>query len=816
MGWQDLTPEQHMANTTGNWASLSPDQHMATPEVKSQLAELEAESKISMPKAIATKFVQGATSGLSDEAAGLGQVIDDLQAPGEFKLDELGRRLGWDAIKTSYEQGRDKIREQQNLSQTAYPKASMASEVVGGFASPLNKVMPASGLKSGLVQGAISGYGNTDAKDASGIAAATTESAAMGGAIGYGVDKILAPAAKWGAGILDDVKGASNMDGAGSFGTPPPPPPPAGSAMAMASGKAKVRASIDTGSMEIENSGQLFETKQPRSLDELKDVKYANGGTESVAASRLKEIEEFAPELTVKPLKYHYDMLHDPKAMNKFKNEFENLPSDDARAIAVHNIEMIHESGREVKNLVQTISKDEAQSLSDAGTGLIDRIKTIYHETKDTLSPSFRAFRENAQDLTRDETLELAQDIGSKTKIGKLLDVTEPITTDIEKGIAGDVGGKLYLKPFSSKVGVTEKEYGILKQVVDDLNGGATFEEIQKIREYLRNNLDNLNPKSTMELSKVRGVLLDSLEKMGGKRDQGFTEIAKKYAINEKSLESLERIVGKIETLDQTFAANPEKVVSKIFSNPNYVKLVSEYAGQDMVDKMVSSFVTNGIKGAYDSVEGFQPFKLRNWLKSNETFLANYVDPNVVKKLKLYADYGYLGAKFLKDVNPSGTAATLLASLQPKNFLQKIKNSGVKAAVTSQLEGTVLAAVETKQAKDFVNKAMGMPEPPKKPSMMSKIPNLKPEIKNSDIINATIAGVNSSNTEKRWAEKGSKTIMESDSSINQFVINELVKSKKGFNLLVQASDFKKDSAAVKKLIEKIKETDEFKKSKKGF
>lgn len=806
MAWNDEPPtKQELTNATANWASAPPSADELA-KISAKASEKDAESKISMPKAIAVKVLQGGTSGLSDEIQGINTVLDDLQAPGEFSMKELGKRYSWDSIKTSYEKGRDKSREDQNLAKTAYPKTAMASEIAGAVVSPLNKVMPANAIKSGIALGALGGFGNSEADDAGGVVKDTAVGAGVGGAIGYGVEKIAAPIAKWGSNVIDEIKAATNLDGAGSFGNKGAAKGfQQQSANATAEQSAKITSSLESGAMDIEQGGQVFDIKPPKTLDELRAWKPSPESSETVAAKRLGEIEEFAPELKIKPLKYHYDMLHDPKAMKKMKLEFENLPTDDARKTAIYNQEIVNESGREVKNLIQTISKDDAKPLGEAGQDFIQTIKDKYHGEKDALAPAFKDFREKAIDLTKDETFEIAQDIGSKTKIGKLLDVT---VADPEKGIEG---GKLYLKPFSTKIGVTENDYKVIGKVVDDLNEGASFEEIQKIREYLRNKMDPINPKDTMEISKVRGVLLDSLEKMGGKRDVGFTEIAKKYAINEKSLESLEKIIGKIETLDQTFSANPDQIVQKIFSNPNYVNFVAEYAGQDVVDKMVSSFVTNGIKGSYDAVNGFSPVTLRRWLKTNDKFLNNYVDDVVVKKLHLYADYGYLGSKFLHEVNPSGTAASLIAGLEPKSIYQKIKTQGAKAAVISEFESKVMASVKQKQAAKFMNEAMGAPVPPPKPPM--KFPDIKPDIRKADVVGGLVAATNSTNAEQKWADKGSKAIMDQDSEIGQSVVNELRKSKRGLNLLIQASDFKKDSPALKKIIEQIKATDEYKKSK---
>ncbi len=126
----------------------------------------------------ARRVAQGATFGLQDEAAG---ALDWIQGKG-------------------YEQGRDESRENNEAaSEHLGPELSTALDIAGGIGGSL--LMPGSLIGRGLAagskaaigrsaaQGALGGFGYSDAKDAGGVAMDT----AIGGALGGAVEKV-APA----------------------------------------------------------------------------------------------------------------------------------------------------------------------------------------------------------------------------------------------------------------------------------------------------------------------------------------------------------------------------------------------------------------------------------------------------------------------------------------------------------------------------------------------------------------------------------------------------------------------------------------------
>lgn len=143
------------------------------------------------------KLAQGASSGLSDEAAGgveaVGRALGVQGAGGPMKdisIAEDGPTLDWEIIKDAYKRARDKEREALKKDSKDNPGVAAASEFAGALLSPVNKIMPSASLaKSGAAIGGVSGLGYSEAEDLSGMAIDAATGAALGGVIGKGIEK---------------------------------------------------------------------------------------------------------------------------------------------------------------------------------------------------------------------------------------------------------------------------------------------------------------------------------------------------------------------------------------------------------------------------------------------------------------------------------------------------------------------------------------------------------------------------------------------------------------------------------------------------
>lgn len=467
-------------------------------------------------------------------------------------------------------------------------------------------------------------------------------------------------------------------------------------ANATADAGAAARASMSGGGLEAEQTGKLFNYKKPETLDELRNWKPQGKQGQLVGKERLAEIEKAVPDLQTKPLKYHYDMMENPKAMKDLKLTFENLPTKDAKKIAAYNQSMVDESADKIAETVKQISGGNTpKSMTEAGDDFIGTIKEIYDSERTALAPAFERLAKTRRKVSPEESQGLIVAIGENTRLRNLLRQS-------------DETGRISLAKNTPRSGISDQEHRVLSQVIDDLNDGMSFEELQKTREFLRKQTDPLNPAATSEINNVRSIMLSQMEELAAKNGPEVHGTFKSYAQNERLRENVEKIIGgKIEAIDSVYSANPDRVVKRIFSNPNYAETVRKYVGPEKFNDMVGAYINNGLEKAYDSARGFSPSKARNWINKNSEFIAKYASPETQKRLSSLADYGYYGKRFLDEVNPSGTAASLKAMLEPASFSQKIRQEGLRGAVASETFGRATSLVKQKQAVKSLQKALG-------------------------------------------------------------------------------------------------------------
>lgn len=456
---------------------------------------------------------------------------------------------------------------------------------------------------------------------------------------------------------------------------------------------------IGGGEQSIRTEGKLFDIKPPQSLDELRNWKPPESiNTRMQGQIRLGEIEKVLPDLEVKPLRYHYDMLENPKAMKALKNSFENLSSKEKNQIAQYNLAMLKEAEKKSIDTIEDISQAPIRSMSDQGHTFIAKVKDLYNSRKEALSPYFKELQ-SAGPLDEHQAANLKVAIAENSKAAPLMTI--------------DDTGNVTLRPNSTKTGLSDEEYNAIKRVLGDLNGEVTFQEIQRQRDFLRKKIDLQNPANTEELQKVRGILLNQLELIGEEKVPQMRDIFKAYAINERSLENIEKVIGgKIESLDAIYAANPDKVVSKILSNPNYSEIVKGYAGPEAYNELLASYMRSGYEKSFDRVRGFQPESMRRFIGQNQELIKKNLGPEQYQRLTALADHGYLAKRFLDEVNPSGTAEALLSAVKPGSFSQDLRQGGITGAITSKAWSGVETFQKQRQASKVMNEALskGMAE----------------------------------------------------------------------------------------------------------
>lgn len=280
----------------------------------------------------------------------------------------------------------------------------------------------------------------------------------------------------------------------------------------------------------------------------------------------------------------------------------------------------------------------------------------------------------------------------------------------------------MFLKPNTSRTGLSDSEYNAIKRVFDDLGGPVTFQDLQRQREYLRKMIDPANPAATEELSKVRSIMLDQLQEMASKKMPNMRQVFQDYAKNETAIDNIEKIIGgKLESMNQIFAANPEKVVKKILSNPNNQEIVSQFLGKDAYNEILASYLEEGFKKSFDEVRGFKPQDMRAFLNQNQNLLARSMAPEQIERLKALADHGYLARRFLDEVNPSGTTEAFLKAIEPGAFTQEVIQKGPIAAVKQGLMSKVLTSQKQKQSMEALNQVLAGAEATTEASAKAKL-----------------------------------------------------------------------------------------------
>lgn len=141
-------------------------------------------------------FLQGATGNFSDEFAGgveaagraLGLKGLGHGNIGDVSLSEGGPTLDSEKLKQAYIEARDAERSDLKKDSKDNPKISLASDIVGSIASPINKVVPTASLaKSGAVLGGVSALGGSEADNVGDLAKDTLMGAGTGYVVGKGV-----------------------------------------------------------------------------------------------------------------------------------------------------------------------------------------------------------------------------------------------------------------------------------------------------------------------------------------------------------------------------------------------------------------------------------------------------------------------------------------------------------------------------------------------------------------------------------------------------------------------------------------------------
>lgn len=479
-------------------------------------------------------------------------------------------------------------------------------------------------------------------------------------------------------------------------------------------------AAIGGGEQTAKTTGEFFKVKAPQSIEEITKWTPPSGLDEMQQLKRMREIETVVPDLQVPPTELHFKMFEDPKAMKNLKGDFDNLSSPQKSQLGRYNVAMLNESGKKTEKLIKDLTPNPVLKPSEEGEKFIENTLEKYKLHKEEAAPLF-AKMQKVKPLSANDVDFLKGAIIQNTKAAPLMSLDEQT-------------GKLVLKANNSKTGLSDSEYNAIKRIFDDLDGATSFQEIQRQRDYLRKMIDPSNPGATEELSKVRSVMLDQLQEMAAKKMPEMREVFQAYAKNEQAIENIEKMIGgKLESLNQLYAANPEGVVKKVLANPNNQKIITEYLGPEAYNDILASYLQQGYKNSFDEVRGYLPHKMRNFINQNQNLLARSMPPEQIERLKALADHGYLARRFLDEVNPSGTVDAFLKAIEPGSFTTEVIQKGPLAAIKQSALSSVLTSQKQRQSLNTLNEVLAgvrSTEPTKAnlyEALKTKLPQVSPE-----------------------------------------------------------------------------------------
>lgn len=429
---------------------------------------------------------------------------------------------------------------------------------------------------------------------------------------------------------------------------------------------------------------------------QVKEFKKSGGTTDLPTGQMLNDIVDRNPDL-VKPIPgFHEKMLSSKADYEKLRTLVES-PTDAGESIRNYEQMMKSDADSKMSDFISKKAGRDPLDKMEAGDQLMNDVLAKYNQTKDELAPVFKQFQDMQlpkQKIVPEIREQVANDI---PKLKNYLNVNEDT-------------GSLELKPFTPKMGITSESHAVLSKVVDALNSKQlSFEDMQNIREYLRQSMDPINPKATKVLGDARKSLLDYMDTLVGERSEakqiaqgkGPYEVKpldvrgtfKSYAQNEKNLDQVETIIGgKLENFDQLITARPERVLDRIFSSPTNIKVMRNVLGEEKVGQLGADYLNNLVERSTD--KGIlRSQRLSSFIKQKEYSLKEALSPKDFQRASDLTDYMRL-VPDTPSANPSGTArsAEILKSIMGGHPLEAvkgvggaIKDIGANRAVTSQV-----------------------------------------------------------------------------------------------------------------------------------
>jgi hypothetical protein len=385
---------------------------------------------------------------------------------------------------------------------------------------------------------------------------------------------------------------------------------------------------------------------------QVQKFKNVGGETSQPTAQMLTDIVDRNPDL-VKPLPNFHDKMLSSKADYEELRNLAESPTAAGKDIRDYEQVMKTSTQNKLSDFVTQKAGRPALDKMEAGDQLMNAVLDKYNQNKEGLAPIFERFQNLS--LPKEEVAPAVRKaiVGDIPKLNKYLSIDED-------------SGNLTLKPFTPKMGISPQSHGVMKNVVDALNSkSVSFEDLQNIREYMRQSLDPVNPKATKVVEDARKSLLNYMDTLvstksaaAGPSQAGAPDVRgtfKQYAQNEKSLDQVERIIGgKLENFDQLLTARPEKVLDRIFSSPTNIKIVRQVIGDEKAASLSADYLNNLMERS--SKKGILSSQgLSALINKNKYSLQEAMGKDDFQRVSDLVDYMRL-VPDAASPNPSGTA----------------------------------------------------------------------------------------------------------------------------------------------------------------
>lgn len=418
--------------------------------------------------------------------------------------------------------------------------------------------------------------------------------------------------------------------------------------------------------------------KTPGSLEELttrnRQLKGAVFGDELFPREKelVDAVAVLGDELQGKPLPLHFERVSGTERAKEVKRMTE-MPGPVARAMSESDAILKGELGGHAKKLASGLGA-ETESASSEASKAVQSFRADYLAKRDELSKPLEAIY-GLRSVTGEATENML--FGLNT-IGQELTGDNLVRRVVEKN--GAV--QLVLKPHRLISGLDPEIYGVVRKTVNELNAlnregkHLSIGDIGRIREGMRKAIDRSQPRDTQIIDLFRKRMLDEMENVAQEYGENAREVMRKWAINEKSIEKLENMLGgrlasdfKSRTVD---AVPPEVIAKKIFQTSENTKVALETLGSERVRAIMGGALAEHLN-LKQNATGFSGIQLKRFLDNNRHVLPEIMTPDELDKIRAISTI----ARLVPDQPPANTSGTATSLM---DMVKNASESPVKAA----------------------------------------------------------------------------------------------------------------------------------------